>query len=161
MQTRTRVMGHPIHPMLVVFPLGLFITAVVFDLVYLVSGNDTFSQVGFWNITAGAIGAILAAAAGLLDWTGIPSSTRAKRLGLWHGGLNALVLVLFLLCWIVRLNEAGHTLGGGLFVVEIIAIAIGGTAAWMGGELVDRLGIGVDEDANPNASSSLASASRR
>ena len=56
MRARIRLLGHPLHPMLVVFPLGSLITAVVFDLVYLIGNNDTFSQVGFWDITAGAIG---------------------------------------------------------------------------------------------------------
>jgi uncharacterized membrane protein len=160
MKSRVRALGHPVHPMLVVFPLGLFITAVIFDLVQLISGNDTFGQVGYWDIAAGLIGVVLAAATGLTDWTAIPAGTRAKRIGLLHGAANAVVAVLFLISWLVRMDNADHVAGAGPFILEVIAIAIGGVAAWLGGELVDRLGIGVDDDASPDASSSLGRAPR-
>lgn len=155
MRSRARALGHPVHPMLVVFPLGLFVTATIFDLVQLITGDNTFGQVGYWNIAAGMIGAVLAAVAGLLDWTAIPAGTRAKRIGLLHGAGNTVVLVLFLVSWLARINNTDHVAGGGLFALEVVAIGIGGVAAWMGGELVDRLGIGVDEHAHPDASSSL------
>jgi uncharacterized membrane protein len=155
MQSRVRALGHPVHPMLIVFPLGLFITAVIFDLIQLITDNATFGQVGYWNIAAGMIGAVLAAVFGLLDWTAVPSGTRAKRIGLWHGASNTVVLLLFLVSWLLRMNNTDHVAGGGPFTLEVIAIAVSGMAAWMGGELVDRLGIGVDDDANPDAPSSL------
>jgi uncharacterized membrane protein len=101
------------------------------------------------------IGAVIAAVTGLADWTAIPSGTRAKRLGLWHGAINATVLLLFLISWLVRSNNADHVAGVGPFALEVVALGLGGAAAWMGGELVDRLGIGVDEDAHPDAPSSL------
>jgi uncharacterized membrane protein len=141
--------------MLIVFPLGLFVTATVFDLIQLLTGDNTFGQVGYWNIAAGMIGAVLAAVTGLLDWTAIPTGTRAKRIGLLHAGGNTVVLVLFLVSWLTRTNNTDHVAGGGLFAVEVVAIGVSGAAAWMGGELVDRLGIGVDEHAHPDAPSSL------
>jgi len=155
MRSRARALGHPIHPMLVVFPLGLFVTATVFDLVELLSGDQTFGQVGYWNIAAGIIGAVLAAVTGLIDWTAVPAGTRAKRLGLLHAAANTVVLLLFLTSWLARMDNTEHVAGGGWFAVEVVAVAIGGVAAWMGGELVDRLGIGVDENAHPDAPSSL------
>jgi uncharacterized membrane protein len=156
-QSRVRALGHPVHPMLIVFPLGLFVMAVVFDLVWLITDNDIFGQVAYWDIAAGLVGAILAATTGLLDWTAIPAATRAKRIGLLHGAANAVVAVLFLIVWLVRMDHTEHVAGGAMFTLEVIAIAISGVAAWLGGELVDRLGIGVDEHANPDASSSLGS----
>jgi uncharacterized membrane protein len=141
--------------MLVVFPLGLLITAVIFDAIHLGTGNDTFSQVGFWNITAGAIGAVLAAAFGVADWTAIPGGTRARAVGLRHGALNVVALVLFVIAWLVRLDRPAHTLGAGLFVLELVAVAIAGVAAWFGGELVERHGVGVDAHAELDAPSSL------
>jgi uncharacterized membrane protein len=155
MRSRVRALGHPVHPMLIVFPLGLFVTATVFDLIQLLTGDRTFGEVGYWNIAAGMIGAVVAAVTGLLDWTGIPAGTRAKRIGLLHGAGNAVVLVLFLVSWLARTDNTDHVAGGGLFAVEVVAIGISGAAAWLGGELVDRLGIGVDEHAHPDASSSL------
>jgi uncharacterized membrane protein len=141
--------------MLIVFPLGLFVTAVIFDLVEMITDRAIFGQVAYWNILAGMIGAVLAAVTGLADWTGIPAGTRAKRIGLLHGGLNATVLLLFLISWLVRMDNTDHVAGIGPFLLEVVALALGGTAAWLGGELVDRLGIGVDEHAHPDAPSSL------
>jgi len=142
--------------MLVMFPIALYVTGVIFDVVHLITDNDTFAQVGFWMITAGLIGAVLAAMTGLLDWSKVPSGTRAKTVGLRHGLLNAIVLVAFLISWAVRIDRPAHAPGGGLVVLEIVAVAVAGVAAWLGGELVDRLGIGVDDDAHPDASSSLS-----
>lgn len=155
MHTRARALGHAIHPMLIVFPLGLFTAAVVFDAVHLGTDNDTFSQVGFWNITAGLVGAVLAALTGLTDWTSIPRGTRARSTGLLHGGLNALVTVLFLISWLVRLDTDAHRPGAGLFILELLGLGVALAAAWLGGELVERLSIGVAADAHPDAPSSL------
>ncbi|MFC0527407.1 DUF2231 domain-containing protein [Phytohabitans kaempferiae] len=155
MKTRVRVLGHPVHPMLVVFPLGLFVTGTIFDLIHLFSDNGVFAEVGFWMISAGIIGAVLAALTGFADFTSIPSGTRAKRVGRVHGLLNAAVLVLFVIAWLIRVGNTNHAAGGGAFALEVIAVALGGTAAWFGGELVDRLGIGVHERAHPDAPSSL------
>jgi uncharacterized membrane protein len=154
-ESRVRALGHPVHPMLIVFPLGLFVTATVFDLIQLISGDQVFGQVGFWNISAGIIGAVLAALTGLADWSGIPRATRAKRIGLLHGGANTVVLLLFALTWLLRVDNREHNVSGAVFVIEVVAVVIGGIAAWLGGELVDRLGIGVHDGAHPDASSSL------
>jgi uncharacterized membrane protein len=154
MQARIRALGHPVHPMLVMFPLALFITGTVFDLARFIGGNDTFGEVGFWTIAAGLAGAVLAALTGLADFTRIPARTRAKRVGRVHGGLNALMTVLFLVAWLIRLGNDYYA-GGVSFGLQVAGVAVGGVAAWLGGELVDRLGIGVADDANANAPSSL------
>jgi uncharacterized membrane protein len=156
MKSRVRAAGHPVHPMLIVFPLALFVTGTIFDVVRAIGGNPTFGQVGYWDIAVGLIGAVLAAVTGLLDWTAIPAGTRAKRIGLFHGGANAAVLVLFLISWLVRMDNVDHIAGAGPLTAQIVAIVISGVAAWLGGELVDRLGVGVDDNADLNASSSLA-----
>jgi uncharacterized membrane protein len=61
MESRAKLLGHPVHPMLIVLPLGLFISAVVFDAVYLWRGSPTFATVAYWNIAGGIIGGLLAA----------------------------------------------------------------------------------------------------
>jgi len=156
MESRAKIAGHPVHPMLIVFPLGLLATAVVFDVIYLVTDAPHWTEMAFYMIGAGIIGGIAAAVPGWIDWLAIPSGTRAKRIGLLHGATNGVVLVLFLISWLVRMDNADHRAGTGSFVVEVLAVALSGGAAWFGGELVDRLGIGVDEDAHPDAASSLA-----
>lgn len=147
--------------MLVVLPLGLFTGAVVFDLVYVIGNNQTFSQVGFWDITAGIIGGLLAALAGLVDYLGVSSGTRAKAVGVRHGLLNVVVVVLFLISWLIRRDAAGHSIGIGVFILEAVAFVLAGASAWLGGELVERHGLSVDPEADLNAPSSLTAATRR
>lgn len=77
---------------------------------------------------------------------------------MWVSSLDedaSVVLLLFLLSWLVRLDNSDHGISAGSFTVQVIAIAVGGAAAWLGGELVERLGIGVHEEAGPDAPSSL------
>jgi len=91
MESKVKALGHPVHPMLIVFPLGLLATAVIFDILELITGNGDFSIAAAYAIAAGVIGGLVAAVFGLLDWLAIPTGTRARRLGLWHGGGNVVV----------------------------------------------------------------------
>jgi uncharacterized membrane protein len=147
--------------MLVMFPLALFLTGTVFDLARFINGSDTFGDVGFWTIAAGLAGAILAALTGLADFTRIPGRTRAKRVGRLHGVLNSVMVVLFLIAWLIRLGKYDYNAGPASFGLQVAGLVVGSVAAWLGGELVDRLGIGVAEDANPNASSSIDGRARQ
>src|SRR3954447_14820947 len=83
MESRAKLAGHAIHPMLIVFPLGLLAMAVIFDIIERATGNAAFAAVGFWNIAAGIIGGLLAAVFGFWDWLAVPGGTRAKSIGLW------------------------------------------------------------------------------
>jgi uncharacterized membrane protein len=148
MESKAKLLGHPVHPMLIVLPLGLFIAAVVFDALYLWQGSPAFATVAYWNIAAGIIGGLLAAVFGFIDWLAIPANTRAKRIGLLHGGSNAVV-------WLMR-EDAADAPATNLFALEVVALAVGSVAGWLGGELVDRLGVGVDDGAHVDAPSSLS-----
>jgi uncharacterized membrane protein len=154
-ESRAKILGHPIHPMLVVFPLGLFFTAVIFDFIDLVGGPGVLGDVAYWNIAVGLIGGILAAFAGLRDLRAIPGGTRAKRIALRHGTTNASLLALFAISWLIRMGGEYRSVGGGLFVLELVAVGLASLGAWLGGELVDRLGVGVSQEASLDASSSL------
>jgi uncharacterized membrane protein len=156
MESRAKLLGHPIHPMLIVLPLGLFTAAVVFDALSLWRGSPTFATVAYWNIAAGAVGGLLAAVFGLIDWLAIPAGTRAKRIGLLHGGSNVVVVVIFGLVWLMRGNTIGTVPTTNLFLLEVVGLALGSVAGWLGGELVDRLGVGVDDGAHLDAPSSLS-----
>lgn len=156
MESKAKVLGHPIHPMLIVLPLGLFIAAVVLDILYLVTENPMWATVAFWNIAGGILGGLLAAVFGLWDWLAIPSGTRAKSVGLLHGFTNVVVIVLFIMSWLLRWPEADYTPSILAFILSLIAIGIGSFSGWLGGELVNRLGVGVDPGAHLNAPSSLS-----
>ena len=107
MESRVKLLGHPVHPMLVAFPLGLLATSVLFDIVFLVTHNADMAVTAYWMQAAGLIGGAVAAP---LTLALIPS-----------------------------------------FVGAVIALV----TAWLGGELVVRLGIGVDDKADVDAPSSL------
>lgn len=158
MESKAKALGHPIHQMLIPFPFGLLATAVIFDIVYLLWSNPTMVTVSYWMIVAGIIGGIAAAPFGLIDWLAIPKGTRAKSVGLLHGLGNVVVLVLFLGSAWLRYSSPGippylpSTLA---LVLSFLGFALAGVTGWLGGELVDRLSVGVDDGANLNASSSL------
>jgi uncharacterized membrane protein len=156
MTSRARFLGHPIHPMVVVIPLGLFISAAVFDGLYYWRGDAMFASISYYNIAGGILGGLLAAAFGLVDWLAIPAGTRAKRIGMFHGATNVTMVMLFAAAWIARSALPDHAPTTLVLGVELAAIALALFGGWLGGELVDRLGVGVDEGANLNAPNSLS-----
>jgi uncharacterized membrane protein len=156
MESRARLFGHAIHPILIVFPLGLLVTSLIFDIIGLATGTQTLAAVSFWNIAAGVIGGLLAAVFGLIDWLAIPTGTRARAVGLWHGLGNVVLVVLFLISWLLRLGAQGYAPSTTALVLSVIAVVLGMVTGWLGGELVQRLGVGVAPGANPNAPSSLS-----
>ena len=158
MESKVKIFGHPIHAMLIVFPLGLLISAVVFDILYLTSDNPLFAQIAFYNISGGLIGGLLAAIFGIIDFTGIPGGTRAKSVGWLHFLGNLIVVLLFALSWLMRLNTANNIPGTLALLLSFAGVMLGAITAWLGGELVNRLGVGVDPGANLNAPSSLSGA---
>jgi uncharacterized membrane protein len=155
MHARARLFGHPIHQMLIVFPLGLLATAVIFDVIALVTGNTRWAEIAYWLIAAGIIGGLAAAPFGFIDWLGVPGGTRARRIGLLHGGGNLVVVLLFAGSWLLRRDNpmVPETLA---LVLSFVGVGLALVTGWLGGELVDRLGVGVDEGAHVNAPSSLS-----
>jgi uncharacterized membrane protein len=159
-ESRAKLVGHAIHPMLIVFPLGLLGMATIFDLIYLGTGSRDLATASFWMIAAGVIMGLLAAVFGLWDWLAVPGGTRARTVGLYHGIGNVVVVVLFLIAWLVRLNAPGGALpyapNGVPIVLEVIGLLLALVTGWLGGELVERLGVGVDEGAHLQAPNSLS-----
>jgi uncharacterized membrane protein len=156
MESRAKAFGHAVHPMLIPFPLGLLATAVVFDIVYLVSDRQGFAVAAAYMIAAGIVGGALAAPFGWIDWFKIPPDTRAKRVGLTHGLGNAVVLVLFAVSWLARLSAESWQPNPLALACSFVAVLLAVATAWMGGELVERLGVGVEAGADVNAPSSLS-----
>jgi len=155
MQSRAKLLGHPIHPMLIVFPLGLLATAVAFDVVGLAQADRSWFGISFWMIAAGIVGGLLSAVFGLIDWWAIPARTRAKAIGLWHGAGNVVVVLLFIGSWFLR-RPAPQSPNSVALALSFVAIGLALITGWLGGELVDRLGVGVDTGAHLNAPSSLS-----
>ena len=155
MESRGKLFGHPIHPMLIPFPLGLLSTSVVFDVVHLLTDNGRWAEVAHWMIAAGIVGGLAAAPFGLIDWLAIPSGTRAKSVGLWHGAGNLVVVALFAVSWLLR-RDAPRDPDGLAFVLSLVGVTLAAATGRLGGELVERLGVGVDRGAHLDAPNSFS-----
>jgi uncharacterized membrane protein len=145
---RVRLLGFAIHPMLVVFPLALLTTGVAFDVLHRLreSGlGDDRGYTGFWAVFAywlmatGVVGGLAAAPFGVLDWLSLPAKSRAKALGRWHGLGNALVLALFAASWLLRRDDPEEP-GTVAFALALTGLGLVALTAWLGLEMVGRLG---------------------
>jgi len=152
MESKATFLGHPIHQMLIVFPLGLLATSLIFDIIQLLTHDPEWSHVAFYLIGAGVIGGVAAAVFGLIDFLGIPKSTRAKRIAKWHGLGNVIVVGLFGLSFFLRIPDP-EAPSVAAVALSVCGVVIALAAGWLGGELVTRFGIGVAEGANPDAPS--------
>jgi uncharacterized membrane protein len=141
--------------MLIVFPLGLLSTAVIFDILYLIFGNRLLATASYYMIGAGVLGGLLAAIFGFIDWLGLPNGSRAKNIGLWHGIGNVVIAGLFAVSWLLRGNNVDFIPDGLALILSFAGAALAMITAWIGGELVYRLGVGVDAGANVNAPNSI------
>lgn len=155
MESRVKFLGHSVHQQLIVFPLGLLATAVAFDLVNIITDRPTMAMVAYWLIVAGLIGGLIAAPFGTLDWLKIPAGTRAKWIGMAHGISNLVVLACFALSWYLRVDNE-ITPGALARVFSFAGAGVALVGAWLGGELVGRLGVGVADDAHLDAPNSLS-----
>src|SRR5438105_8896640 len=102
MEARAKLFGHPIHQMLIVFPLGVLGMSLFFDLIALATSRPGLLQASFYMIAAGIVAGLVAAVFGLIDFLAIPGGTRAKRIGLLHGVGNVVVVALFAASWWLR-----------------------------------------------------------
>jgi uncharacterized membrane protein len=155
MESKAKLAGHSVHQMLIVFPLGLLAASIFFDLLHLATGDAIRAHVAYWMIIAGLIGGLVAAPFGVIDWLAIPQGTRARTIGLVHGVGNVVVLLLFFGSWLLRRDNPASP-GAAAIVLSALGVALAVVTGWLGGELVDRLGVAVDDGANLNASNSLS-----
>jgi uncharacterized membrane protein len=138
---------HPVHPMLIPFPIALWIFSFVADLIYLWRGNPVWRDwIAFYTLLGGTIGAAVAAVPGIVDWLSIKDA-QVKRLADWHARLNVIALVVFAADFYLRTKGGASWVGGSttipllLSVVGIILITISG---WLGGEMVYVHGVAVE-----------------
>jgi uncharacterized membrane protein len=155
MESRARIAGHSIHQILIVFPLGLLATAVVFDAVYFIGHIETMKTVAYWMLVAGILGGLMAAPFGWIDWWAIPRNTRAARVGLIHGLTMMGAVVLFGGSWWMRYTTPDHP-DLWAYVLSYTGAIMAVIGGWLGGELVVRLGVGVDRGAHLDAPNSLS-----
>src|ERR1043166_6253029 len=144
MRSRAHVSSHPIHPILISFPIGLWVTSFVFDLIAWTRQDALLASTGYYCIIAGCVGAALAALPGLIDLLSVlPPRSSAQQRGWIHGGLNTLALLLFIAIAARRGSPATavDSLSILLSTAGVIGISVSG---WLGGTLVYRNQIGID-----------------
>src|ERR1700681_2113306 len=152
MQHKIKPMGHPVHPMLVVFPLGLLTIAPIFDIVHWITQNGYGTTVASWMKAEGTLGGLRAAVTRPIDWVHIPAGTRAKTVGLVHGAGNYFILALFGISWFTRLNaQANPPIVA--YVLTFLRAALFMGTGYLGGELTIHFGVGIEPGAHVNASS--------
>jgi uncharacterized membrane protein len=136
MESRLKIAGQAVQPILVMFPLGLFAMAIIFDVADLLGGPSILGTLAYWNIVAGLVAGVLATLAGAIDIAFVRRAD-AKRLGVLRVLLNMGVLFLFAVILMVRVGDPDRAAGGGLFLLELLALALTGFGAWFGGELAN------------------------
>lgn len=146
METPASVKKHPLHPMLVGIPIGLWLFSLVCDVIGLSTGDATASVVAFYAMVGGLVGAAGAAIPGMIDFLSLKDGTRARRIALWHMGLNIAVVTMFAVNIGMRVTDIAEPppFAVGLSAAAIVLLAVSG---WLGGELVHVLGVSVAEKA--------------
>ena len=148
MKSKAVLLGHPVHPMLIPFPIALWIFSFIADLVYLWRGNPIWKDyIAFYCLLAATIGAAAAAVPGIIDWLSIRDRT-VKRLADWHARLNVIALIVFAIDFYLRTSSGARWTGDSFtipLVLSILGIVLIAISGWLGGEMVYVHGVAVRE----------------
>jgi len=143
MRTPARIMDHPIHPMLIPFPIGLWVFSLVADITYRVGGDPIWLTMAYWTMLGGTIGALVAAVPGLVDYLSL-TEPRAVRIGTIHMTLNLIIVGLFVANLVLRTMGSAAT--GLPFVLSIVAVALLLVSGWFGWEMIYRQGVALSPE---------------
>lgn len=134
MAARASIAGHPIHPMLVTIPIGLWVFSFICDLISLAGAlSPVWPEMAFYTLAGGIVGALLAAVPGALDLFAM-TDPKTKRIGLVHMALNLSVTVMMLVnLWLRTRLPPGSTEPVWLSAAAVGLLAVSG---WLGGEMV-------------------------
>lgn len=146
MRTPASIAGHPIHPMLVPIPIGLWIFSLVCDLIQAGgSANPAWQTVALYSMGGGIVGALLAALPGLVDLLSLPAGPR--KTALTHMGINLTVVVLYVINLWLRVQSPEKP--GIALWLSVLGIGLLVVSGWLGGKMVYELGVAVDAPRDP------------
>ena len=146
MRTPASIAKHPLHPMLIVFPVGLWIFSLVCDLAVLAGATSPgWQTTAFYTMVGGLVGALAAAVPGLIDLLSLHVA-RLRTIALTHMTLNLIVVVLYAVnIWLRLQGTVDMRVPVLLSVVAVVLLAVSG---WLGGEMVHVHGVGIDDGAD-------------
>lgn len=143
------IVGHPIHPLIVLFPIAFLVGAAVTDIVFWWIKDPFWARASFWLVVAGFVTSLPAALTGLLDFLRI-ERVRKHTAGWAHLILNVVVMALTGINLLLRLNNVvGAILPWGI-VISLIVATLLGLSGWYGAELIYRHKIAVIGNSSPN-----------
>lgn len=140
MVSKANIAGHPLHPLLVTIPVGLWVFSLVCDIIFHSTQNVLWDTLALYSLAGGVIGALLAALPGLFDLYSLPPSF-AKKVGLWHMSINLSLVTLYVINFLWRWNAEPTVVGP--FILSIFSVILLLVSGWLGGEMVFRHGVGV------------------
>jgi len=146
MHTPASIARHPIHPMIIPFPIGLWVFSFICDLIFVFgSGAPVWKTVALYTMVGGVVGALIAAVPGLIDLVSLPPEPR--KTALIHMTINLTIVVLFLInIWMrISAGAAGAASNGPVWL-SLVAIALLLVSGWLGGKLVYESGVAVDTE---------------
>jgi nitrite reductase/ring-hydroxylating ferredoxin subunit/uncharacterized membrane protein len=143
MKSKAQIKGHPIHPILVGFPIAFFVGTLFFDVLSIINDRPDFNRTAYFLEAAGIIAALVTAIPGIIDYIyTVPPKSSGKKRATQHGLLNIGVVIIFTIAWFYRQGtDPSITLVLAMEAIGVIALSISG---WLGGTLVYRNQIGVD-----------------
>lgn len=143
MASRASIAGHPIHPMLVALPIGLWVASFLCDLIFLATGNIAWPVMAFYAMAGGVFSALIAAIPGAIDLFSM-ADRKTQRIGLVHMSINLSLVVLYIVNLVWRAQvEVGAT---GPIWLSLISVVLLGISGWLGGEMVYVRGAGVSPE---------------
>lgn len=145
MASPASIAKHPMHPMLVAFPIGLWIFSLASDVLYLIGWGVVWADVAYYAMAGGLAGALVAAVPGLVDLLSI-SDSKIKRIGIWHMLINLVVVALFAInLWLRTVAPPGVD---PPIWLSAIGVGLMGISGWLGGEMVYVHGVAVELQRN-------------
>ncbi len=145
MASKASIAGHPIHPMIIPFPLALWTTSFVADVIYYFWRGSSLPVISKFLLAAGCLGAIAAAIPGIIDWSAIRNS-KVKRIANWHARLNIIALIIFATSLYLRMKVGAPWVNYSLkipFLLSLIGMILISVSGWLGGALSFEHGVGV------------------
>lgn len=145
MASKASIAGHPIHPMIIPFPLALWTTSFIADVIFYFWRHTSLVLISKFLLAAGCLGAVAAAIPGIIDWAAIRNS-KVKRIANWHARLNIIALLIFAASLYLRMRAGAPWVNYSLkipFLLSLLGVILISISGWLGGALSFEHGVGV------------------